>query len=58
MMSEDAMRNVLRSRGYSELGDVERDGDTIRAKAKQGDREVNLRNGSRRDVVTQQQASD
>ena len=56
-LSEDQAKNLLDQRGYSDVSDVNRDGDTIRAKAKQGDREVNLRIDARSGVVTQQQAS-
>ena len=56
-LSEDQAKTLLRDRGYSDVSDVDRDGDTIRAKAKQGDREVNLRIDARSGVVTQQQAS-
>jgi hypothetical protein len=53
-LSEDQARKLLQDRGYSEVSDVSRDGDTIRAKAKQGDREVNLRVDARSGVLTQQ----
>lgn len=56
-LSEDQAKTLLRDRGYSDVSDVNRDGDTIRAKAKQGDRKVNLRIDARSGVVTQQQAS-
>ena len=56
-LSEDQAKTLLRDRGYSDVSDVNRDGDTIRAKAKQGDREVNLRIDARSGIVTQQQAS-
>ncbi|PWS35246.1 hypothetical protein DFH01_23365 [Falsiroseomonas bella] len=50
-LSEDQAKALLRDRGYR---DVSRDGDTIRAKAKQGDREVNLRIDARTGTVTRQ----
>jgi hypothetical protein len=56
-LSEDQAKNLLRDRGYSDVSDVNRDGDTIRAKAKQGDREMTLRIDARTGTVTQQQAS-
>jgi uncharacterized membrane protein YkoI len=56
-LSEDQAKNMLRDRGYSDVSDVSRDGDTIRAKAKQGDREVNLRIDARTGTVTQQSGS-
>lgn len=56
-LSEDQTKQMLRDRGYSDVSDVSRDGDTIRAKAKQGDREVSLRIDARTGIVTQQQAS-
>lgn len=55
-LSEDQAKTLLRDRGYSDVSDVNRDGDAIRAKAKQGDREVNLRIDARSGVVTQQRA--
>jgi hypothetical protein len=56
-LSEDQARTMLEDRGFSDISDVSRDGDTISAKAKQGDREVNLRIDARSGTVTQQQAS-
>jgi parvulin-like peptidyl-prolyl isomerase len=56
-LSEDQARKLLEDRGYSEVSDVSRDGDAISAKAKQGDRAVNLRIDARSGTVTQQQAS-
>lgn len=56
-LGEDQARNLLRDRGYSDVSDVKRDGDTISAKAKQNDREVRLRVDARTGTVTQQQAS-
>ena len=56
-LSEDQAKNLLRDRGYRDVSDVSRDGDIIRAKAKQGDREVRLRIDARTGTVTQQQAS-
>jgi hypothetical protein len=56
-LSEDQAKNLLRDRGYSDVSDVSRDGDTIRAEAKQGDREVRVRIDARTGTVTQQQAS-
>lgn len=51
-MSDDEVRNMLRGRGYSDVSDIRREGDTIRAKAKQNDREVNLRIDTRSGEVT------
>jgi hypothetical protein len=42
-LNEDQARNLLEQRGYSEISDVERDGDTITAKAKRDDREMRVR---------------
>ncbi len=56
-LTEDQARNLLRDRGYSDISGVSRDDDTITAKAKQGDRELNLRIDARTGTVTQQQAS-
>lgn len=56
-LNEDQAKKLLRDRGYSDVSEVNRDGETIRAKAKQGDREVNLRIDTRSGLVTQQQAS-
>lgn len=56
-LNEEQVKTMLRDRGFSEVRDVSRDGDTIRAKAKRNDREVNLRIDARSGAVTQQQAS-
>ncbi|MBP0443318.1 hypothetical protein J8J14_00880 [Roseomonas sp. SSH11] len=56
-LNEDQARNLIRANGYENVRDVRRDGDTIRAKAKQGDREVDLRVDARNATVTRQQAS-
>ncbi|NKC34402.1 hypothetical protein [Falsiroseomonas selenitidurans] len=56
-LTEDQARSMLSDRGYSDVSDVSRDGDTITAKAKRNDREVNLRIDANTGVVTQQQAS-
>ncbi len=56
-LSEDQAKQMLRDRNYSEVSDVKRDGDTIRAKAKQGDQTYNLRIDARSGTVTQQSAS-
>lgn len=56
-LSEDQAKNLLESRGYSDISEVSRDGDAISAKARQGDRQVNLRIDARSGTVTQQQAS-
>jgi hypothetical protein len=56
-LTEDQVRNMLSNRGFSDVSDVNRDGDTIRAKAKRDDREVTLRVDARTGVVSQQQSS-
>ncbi|WP_372624857.1 hypothetical protein [Falsiroseomonas sp.] len=56
-LSEDQARNLLRDQGYSDVSDVSRDGDTITAKAKQGDREARLRIDANTGAVSRQQAS-
>jgi uncharacterized membrane protein YkoI len=56
-LSEDQAKELLRDRGYSDVDDVERDGDTITAKAKRNDNEVRVRIDARSGTVTQQQAS-
>jgi hypothetical protein len=56
-LSEDQARRMLRDQGYSDISDVSRDGNTITAKAKRGDREVRLRIDANTGVVSQQQAS-
>lgn len=56
-LSEDQARRMLRDQGYSDVSDVSRDGNTITAKAKRGDREVRLRIDANTGVVSQQQAS-
>ncbi len=56
-LSEDQAKNLLRERGYSDVSDVKRDGNTINAKAKQNDREVRVRVDAQTGTVTQQQAS-
>ena len=56
-LSEDQAKKLLRDQGYSDVSDVKRDGDTIGAKAKRGDREMRLRVDARTGTVTQQQAS-
>lgn len=53
-LSEDQAKNLLRDRGYSDVSDVKRDGDTIRAKAKQNDHQMQLRIDARTGTVTQQ----
>jgi hypothetical protein len=42
-MSDDELRNMLRQRGYSDVSDIRREGDNIRVRAKQNNRDVNLR---------------
>jgi len=42
-LNEDQARNLLQQRGYSDVRDVNRDGDTITAKAKRDDREMTVR---------------
>lgn len=56
-LSEDQAKTLLRERGYSDVSDVQRDGDTISAKARRGDSEMRLRVDARSGAVTQQQAS-
>ncbi len=56
-LSEDQAKMLLRDRGYSDVDDVERDGDTITAKAKRNGNEVQVRIDARSGTVTQQQAS-
>lgn len=56
-LNEDQAKKLLRDRGYSDVDDVERDGDTITAKAKRNDSEVRIRIDARTGTVTQQQAS-
>jgi uncharacterized membrane protein YkoI len=56
-LGEDQAKELLRDRGYSDVDDVERDGDTITAKAKRNDNEVRVRIDARSGTVTQQQAS-
>lgn len=56
-LSEDQAKTLLRERGYSDVSDVKRDGNTINAKAKQNDREVRVRVDAQTGTVTQQQAS-
>lgn len=56
-LSENQAKQLLRDRNYSEVSDVKRDGDIIRAKAKQGDQTYNLRIDARSGTVTQQSAS-
>ncbi|WP_372624728.1 hypothetical protein [Falsiroseomonas sp.] len=53
-LSEDQARNLLRDQGYSDVSDVSRDGDTITAKAKQGEREARLRIDANTGVVSRQ----
>ncbi|WP_372621701.1 hypothetical protein [Falsiroseomonas sp.] len=56
-LSEAQARNLLRDRGYTDISELSRDGDTITAKAKQGDRQVNVRINADSATVTQLQAS-
>ncbi|MDJ0387455.1 hypothetical protein QMO56_04965 [Roseomonas sp. E05] len=56
-LSEDQARNLLKQRGYSDVSEVKREGDTISAKARRNDRQVQLRIDARSGDVTQQQAS-
>jgi uncharacterized membrane protein YkoI len=42
-LNEDQARNLLQQRGFSEVSDVSRDGDTTTAKAKRDDREMRVR---------------
>lgn len=56
-LSEDQVKNLLRERGYSDVSDVKRDGNTVSAKAKQNDREIRVRVDAQTGIVTQQQAS-
>jgi hypothetical protein len=53
-LNEDQARKLLEERGYSEVSDVERDGDHITAKAKRDGREVNLRINTETAVVMPQ----
>ncbi|WP_158295501.1 PepSY domain-containing protein [Crenalkalicoccus roseus] len=56
-MDEDQVRSLLRARGYTDISDVERDGDTVSAKAKRDGREVRLRVDTSTGTVTQQAAN-
>ncbi|HEV7268317.1 MAG TPA: hypothetical protein VGN83_25945 [Falsiroseomonas sp.] len=51
-LSEQQARNLLRDRGYTDISEVSRDGDTITAKAKQDGREVNVRINAASAAVT------
>jgi hypothetical protein len=56
-MDEDQVRSLLRARGYTDISDLERDGNTVSAKAKQDGREVRLRVDTSTGMVTQQAAN-
>ena len=56
-LSEDQVKNLLRERGYSDVSDVKRDGNTVTAKAKQNDHEIRVRVDAQTGTVTQQRAS-
>jgi hypothetical protein len=54
-MDESQIRDLLRERGYTNVTEVEREGQNFTAKARQGDREVNLRIDPQTRTVTPHQ---
>ena len=56
-LSEGQVASLLRDRGYSDVGDVKRDGDAVTARAKRDGAELRLRVDTRTGVVMPQQAS-
>ncbi|MBB3897434.1 hypothetical protein [Roseococcus suduntuyensis] len=56
-LNEDQARNLLEQRGYTEVSDVSRDGDTITAQAKRDDREMRVRIDGNTGAVMPQPAS-
>lgn len=56
-LTEDQAKSMLRDRGFSNVTDMKRDGDNFSAKAKQGDRSVELRIDAQTGTVTQQSAA-
>lgn len=54
-LNTDQARTMLKERGFSEVSDIERDGDTITASAEQGGNAVKLRIDAQSGLVTQQQ---
>jgi hypothetical protein len=51
-LSEDQVKNKLKDEGYSNVSDVERDGDIYEAKAEKDDKDVRLKIDGRTDAVT------
>lgn len=56
-LSEGQVASLLRDRGYSDVGDVKRDGDAVTARAKRDGAELRLRVDTRTGVVMPQRAS-
>lgn len=57
-LNEDQARHLLEQRGFSEVRDVSRDGDSITARAKRDDREMRVRIDGNTGAVIPQPASD
>lgn len=55
MMNEQQVRDMLRQRGYSEIEDIERDGDRFTARAKRGGEQVRLQVDARTGIVQERQ---
>lgn len=54
-LSTDQAETMLKDRGYSDVSDVERDGDTITANAEQAGNKVKLRIDAKSGMVSRQQ---
>lgn len=54
-LTEDQARHLLRERGFSEVSDIEREGDIITASAEQDGNSVELRIDARTGMILQQQ---
>lgn len=51
-LNDDQVRKMLEERDYSDVSDLRRDGETIRAKAKRDDSEVDIRINAKTGVIT------